>query len=94
MKTTQIYGEGTSANSEETNTNTPQTRKSMETTDSEAFVSLILDKAEPNNIPSSPVALEIQLIKPLWRSPDLCHLIGVFDRTSKKFRNIPVKDAD
>ena len=34
-----------------------------------------------------------QLLSAMWRSPDLFHQIGILDRQSNKFKNIPVKDA-
>jgi Family of unknown function (DUF5906) len=35
-----------------------------------------------------------QLLTVLWGSSDLFHQIGIFDRKSKKFRNIPVKNVN
>ena len=35
-----------------------------------------------------------QLLKPLWASPDLHHQIGILDRKTKRFRNIPVQNIN
>ncbi|MFZ2171444.1 MAG: hypothetical protein WAW61_17620, partial [Methylococcaceae bacterium] len=37
---------------------------------------------------------KIELLTALWQTPELCHQIAAHDRTSNKFNNIPVKDAN